>query len=459
MPLRRQSKPTAPWLLAGLLLVLLGIEALWLFSQPTLLGHDDALFFARGIERFSVLEFSPHFPGYPGLIGLGRLVQPFCDTPTEALLLVSRIAVLLLPLLSGVLLYCLGRSIPLALAGALLCALQPLLLGLGPVGLSDGPGLVALIATLVCWSQRRDRLAGLLLALTLCIRPGYAPLLAGPLCWLWIYRRDSLKSLLAPVCGVGVAALGFVYWHDGNAYFIEGLRFIQGHFQIWGNTALNENPRSWSDAVTRLFHPHPGLPLYWPLLLGIALPWCWRQRRQPCGLLLATLVAALAWTLPFQNPDNLRHLAAPLLLSLLLLCLWSHSLPSRYRYISLGVVFGASLILCQSQLIVKPMAPPIQQAIEHIAPYSASSVSANRPALLSSNRGVSLLRQQLPQVAVNDSFLPGSRERVLGRGGMLLSASKPAPEQVSRYQLLASFPARSPAEAPLFLFSRPDQPQ
>ncbi|RDE24348.1 hypothetical protein DV711_01795 [Motiliproteus coralliicola] len=456
MPQRLHPIFTVTRILAGLLLLLLGLETVWLFSQPALLGHDDALFFARGIERFSVLEFSPHFPGYPGLILLGRLVQPLCDSPVEALLLVSRLSVLLLPLVAAALVYRLRGNVSLALVGGLLCALQPLLLGLGAIGLSDGPGLLALMTTLLCWLHQRDRLAGLLLALTLCIRPGYAPLLIGPLLWLWFYRRGAIQLLLLPLFGIAAAALGFVYWHDGNAYFAEGLRFIQGHFQIWGNTALNDRSNSWIDAGIRLFQPSPWLPLYWPLLLGAALPWCWRQRRQPSGLLIATLLAALAWTLPFQNPDNLRHLAAPVVLSLLLLCLWTGDLKPRPRQITLALLFCASALLSLQQITLVPMLPPAQQAITQLQQQPLSEPSTP---LLSSNRAVNLLRQQLPKFAVNDSFLPGSSDRVLARGGMRLSATAPETGGVSGYQLISTFPARFPAETSLYLFSRPQSPR
>ncbi|OKB21675.1 hypothetical protein ASJ31_02640, partial [Aeromonas salmonicida subsp. salmonicida] len=56
----------------------------WLFAFPIALDSDDALNFAHGVTRFSVLEFSPHFPGYPAFIWLARLINLLVDDPARA---------------------------------------------------------------------------------------------------------------------------------------------------------------------------------------------------------------------------------------------------------------------------------------------------------------------------------------------------------------------------------------
>ena len=69
-----------PYLLILLQLVWTG----WLFTFPVALDSDDALNFAHGVTRFSVLEFSPHFPGYPAFIWLARLINLAVDEPARA---------------------------------------------------------------------------------------------------------------------------------------------------------------------------------------------------------------------------------------------------------------------------------------------------------------------------------------------------------------------------------------
>ena len=56
----------------------------WLFAFPVALDSDDALNFAHGVTRFSVLEFAPHFPGYPAFIWLARLLNLLTQNPASA---------------------------------------------------------------------------------------------------------------------------------------------------------------------------------------------------------------------------------------------------------------------------------------------------------------------------------------------------------------------------------------
>ena len=69
-----------PYLLLLLHLAWLG----WLLAFPVALDSDDALNFSHGVTRFSVLEFAPHFPGYPAFIWLARLINLAVDDPARA---------------------------------------------------------------------------------------------------------------------------------------------------------------------------------------------------------------------------------------------------------------------------------------------------------------------------------------------------------------------------------------
>ena len=52
-----------------LLILLQGVWLGWLLTFPVALDSDDALNFAHGVVRFSVLEFSPTFRATPPLSG------------------------------------------------------------------------------------------------------------------------------------------------------------------------------------------------------------------------------------------------------------------------------------------------------------------------------------------------------------------------------------------------------
>ena len=49
--------------------------ALRLLAVPNSLGDIDSVNLARGLHGFDVFTQSPHFPGYPVLIGLGQFAR------------------------------------------------------------------------------------------------------------------------------------------------------------------------------------------------------------------------------------------------------------------------------------------------------------------------------------------------------------------------------------------------
>ena len=81
-PLRRLS-PAGP--LAGFVLVAL-VRALTL---PRTLWEMDEVLFARAVEKFDPLGFQPHPPGYPLLVGLGKLINLAFHDPFASLVALS----------------------------------------------------------------------------------------------------------------------------------------------------------------------------------------------------------------------------------------------------------------------------------------------------------------------------------------------------------------------------------
>ena len=53
--------------------------AFYIFSYPPSFYNDDSLFLTNGINHFSTIDFSPHFPGYPALIILGKFINLFLN--------------------------------------------------------------------------------------------------------------------------------------------------------------------------------------------------------------------------------------------------------------------------------------------------------------------------------------------------------------------------------------------
>ncbi len=387
------------YLLALLQLTWLG----WLLTFPVALDSDDALNFAHGVTRFSVLEFSPHFPGYPAFIWLARLINLVVDDPARAVQWASLLGSSLLAPLAASLAVRLWQRPGLLVPVWLLVLALPLTPTLALSGLSDGPALAAWLGTLLALQQRKIALAGLLLGLMLALRPSYFVLTLLPL-WLGMAQQGARVRFVLPIALVGLACLLFVWQADGWAYFAEGRRFTDGHFTLWGNTAAAHGDRllSWANTFNDQLTP------LWPLLMGalLILPlWQRSKDHNPAPSVLWPLywLALLLWTLFGQNPDNPRHLAPITLLGIVLLAGW---LPRR----GVGLVALAGLLLLAVTLT--PARPSAMVQAARVA-------EKNCPALVT-QWGVRLLRETTT-LPVTDGWYRGDAALALTQGACRLS--------------------------------------
>ncbi|MEG0006952.1 MAG: hypothetical protein RR721_10685 [Aeromonas sp.] len=395
-----------------MLLMLQGVWMGWLLSFPVALDSDDALNFAHGVMRFSVLEFSPHFPGYPAFIWLARLLNLLVDDPARAVQWASLLGSSLLPPLSALLAVRLWQ-LPVLLAPIWLTAMAlPLTPTLALSGLSDGPALAAWLGSLLVLrasssvSSGRLALAGLLLGLLLALRPSYFVLALLPLWQGWQHKRQRL-AFLAPIALVGLACLLFVWQADGWAYFAEGRRFTDGHFHLWGNTAAAHGSRllSWGQTL------HSQLGPLWPLLMGLLL-WPLRSKAKPTQLDKCWplgWLALLLWTLFGQNPDNPRHLAPIIYLGLILLAGCLPAARSVASWPLTGVMLGALALLVTT--LIPPALPAMAQA---------KLMAEQRCPALVTQWGVRLLRENTA-LPVTDGWYGGDARLALTQGACRLS--------------------------------------
>ena len=418
-----------PYLLILLQLVWTG----WLFTFPVALDSDDALNFAHGVVRFSVLEFSPHFPGYPAFIWLARLINLAVDDPAAAVQWASLLGTALIAPLTALLAVRIWQRPSLFAPVWLLVLALPLTPTLALSGLSDGPALAAWLGALLALQHRRIALTGLMVGLLLALRPSYFVLALLPL-WLGIEHKGEQRKFLLPIALVGLISLLFVWQADGWAYFGEGRRFTDGHFTLWGNTAAAHGDRllSWA----RTFHDQ--LTLLWPLAVGalLVLPLWQRSKDQATALSpLWTLywLALLLWTLFGQNPDNPRHLAPLSLLGIVLLAgrlpLWGER----------PAMLGALLLLMST---LTPAAPPAMVQAAMLAEKTC-------PALVT-QWGVRLLRETTA-LPVTDGWYQGDAALALTQGACRLSRSSIAQSEMPLPHQAHWFAPRFGAEPGLWL--------
>ncbi|MCX7129885.1 hypothetical protein [Aeromonas sp.] len=422
-----------PYLLLLLLLLLQLAWLSWLLAFPVALDSDDALNFAHGVTRFSVLEFSPHFPGYPAFIWLARLINLVVDDPARAVQWASLLGSSLLAPLAALLAVKLWQRPSLLAPVWLLVLALPLTPTLALSGLSDGPALAAWLGALLALPQRRIALAGLLLGLMLALRPSYFVLALLPL-WLGMAQQGARFRFVLPIALVGLISLLFVWQADGWAYFSEGRRFTDGHFTLWGNTAAAHGDRllSW----VRTFNAQ--LTPLWPLLMValLVLPLWQRSKGHPAALSpLWTLdwLVLLLWTLFGQNPDNPRHLAPITLLGIVLLAGW---LPRRGE--GLAVVAGLLLL---AATVTLPRPPAMVQA--------AKLAEKACPALVT-QWGVRLLRETTA-LPVTDGWYKGDAALALSQGACRLSRRPIAASEMPTAARQHWFAPRFAAEPGLWL--------
>ncbi len=415
LPERQLQWQPLPDVLA-LLCILLWLG--WLAFFPWQLTSDDALNFAHAVVRFSVIEESPHFPGYPGFVWLTRLAAGLGLSPVSAIVATSWLG-------SGMIawygyLLCRSRAAWYGLPVLVVLLFHPLLPTLALSGLTDAPAIACLLAACHSAECQRPRRQALWLAIMLAIRPSFAVLAIG----LWSYsgwqssrRRRWLLETLLLTAMIGAGCGWFIWMHDGVAYLNEGVRFTQGHYELWGNTPVS--------------HPWQGLVQWWQLLAAQLTPvgvilLCWLVLQPLCQRqgwsftpLWVCLLVSLLWLLTSQNPENSRHAALPVILSVILFgrsAVWWRT----------GLLQVAALaLICVGWQAPSP--PAISTALTYAAQHCHTLVT---------QYGVKLAQQQF-QLQVIDAWYQASARLALTQGACRLSSEPLAGSEVFRGRFAA----------------------
>lgn len=118
-------------------------------TLPGSLWELDEMLFALSLERFEPLAHHPHPPGYPLLVGLGNLFELVFHDPFRSLVALSFVSSLIsYPALVAAFRRIGEGSERVAVAGALLFLLSPVMLVQGPLPMSDPPSLMFLCLAL-----------------------------------------------------------------------------------------------------------------------------------------------------------------------------------------------------------------------------------------------------------------------------------------------------------------------
>jgi hypothetical protein len=438
------------WIAPALGLCALAGYAGWLLGHPASLGSDDALFFVRSVDHFSVLEFSPHFPGYPAFVLGARLIDLATGAPATAVFLLSAGAGLSIPLAVYAWVRAGGGAAAFALAAAACALLQPVLPALSLSMLSDPLGLALMLWHLVALRRGRFASAGLLLGLALAARPSYAVMALASAACVALRRREQLPAFLAAFAAVGIASALFVLGADGLGYVSEGWRFVSGHFAIWGRGLDAASGASWPAVVSGLVGGYAGLALGAAALAlgarGLDL------RGEVAELAAAAMLGSYAlWMVCAQNPDSARHAAPLIFLGVALACTGlARAQPRLASAAVLGLLLVQSLRAFTSSVDLARSPPPLARA--------SRALSGHPGALLITQRGVETLRAEHPELRILDGYYDAS-SRLAARTARTPVLRLSAAALAERWEPIAQFPARFPGETALALYAWRPEPE
>jgi len=338
--------------LPALLLVAVAVSAIAfrLATAPSTPATFDEVSFLIALERYDLLAFEPHFPGYPLTVLLARAAQGLgAQTPYAALN-----AAVLVPALMA--LFRLAGGSWRGLWAATLFAWAPLAVheALRPLSDTLAASLAVVAIALLIPPRGAPRLGRLMLgALVLgasaAAKPDHALLLA----FLILPLRRCVSRGLA---WAGVSAIVLAWAGFGLAALAagcgglepaleEGFRFLGGHLGEWGGLAESSPRIVYAAAPLGDFAPTEdtgwgslGIRLASVLALSAA------ALRAPRWLRRALLIGALPYALWLLFGQTLSHPRHALVLAPLLFVLAARGLPrSRFGVALACLLLGGAL--------------------------------------------------------------------------------------------------------------------
>ncbi len=330
--------PARPWAPPAAFAGFAAVTAARLLTLPRRLWEMDEVLFSRAVRRFGPLEHRPHPPGYPLFVGLGKVINLALHNALASLILLSLLASLIgywalfaafrrIALAGGLLER--GDAERVAIAGALLFHLSPVMWVQGPLPMSDPTALLfvslALAAAVALrpadngGSERAALALGAATSAAVGCRPQLAlavlPMLAVALWPVRDWRRHAaalgaftLVSLVwfLPLLAATGGARGFLAYQGKQATYVAA------------HDATASRTGAWLGGVAAPFISHPwgpkalALPVLTLAALGAAIL---VRRRAAAALPLATVsLAQLAVCLAVMDPaDGVRY-ALPVVL-------------------------------------------------------------------------------------------------------------------------------------------------
>ncbi|DAB27670.1 MAG: hypothetical protein A2513_09970 [Sulfurimonas sp. RIFOXYD12_FULL_33_39] len=397
-------------------LVLSVLHVAYIFSYEPSFYNDDSLFLSRGILDFSVIDFSPHFPGYPTLIILAKGINFFVEDSKYSLFVLTSLCGSFLPMIIFLYIRELSNE-KTAFITFLLIISSPYLINISLSMLSESVGLFFFFLSLYMLEIKRYKLTGFILSVSLFARPSYLVLFLVLILYLRVFKKESFKEVMLFFVLVTALFLLYLLAMDGFLYFYEAKRFLSGHFNVWG---VGQN--SDSNWFNQIFAT-PNLPFIFLLFILFR----YNKNFLPLYMLFFSY---LLWMLIAQNPDNLRHLVPLVFIGYLFLA----DILQKQKILLL-LILGFNLFFVFKY---DAKLSPMDQIIVHVK---------DSDEVIFSNRSVEILRES--GFRVFDNYYTNSSDYYMqNTKSCIITATKP---QKSDYKV---FGGRFVGERDLYLTCR-----
>lgn len=354
------------------------IYVCYIFTYPASFYNDDSLFLVKGIDNFSIIDFSPHFPGYVSIVLLGKFLNIFLNDNKESLFILTALCGALTPLVVFAYVSKL-KDKKTAFVAFLLTISSVYILNISLSMLSESIGLFFFFLGLYFFEIYKYKSSGVIFSIAFFSRPSYLIFYIVGLIYIYFFKKDALKDILIAFFFMAFIFLTYIFLSNGMLFIYEAKRFIFGHFTLWG-TGQNSDI-SWVSNIFRYEN-----------IVYILLPLVFIKFDKKFLLILVLFISYFLWLIFAQNPENMRHLVP---LSIFASILLSSVLVNYHKIIITIFVFNIYILFTYTN-----KHSPIDQIITEIK---------DEKKIVISNRSIEILRASIKNRVFDKYYINSSK--------------------------------------------------
>ncbi len=377
--------------------------AVFILNYEPSFYNDDSLFLTRGIDNFSVIDFSPHFPGYVVIVILGKFINIFINESKYSFFLLSSLCAVFLPLLMFFYVKNFADEKK-AFIVFLISISSVYLMNLSLSMLSDSVGFFFFFLSLHMYELKKNKLTGFAFSVALFSRPSYFIFFVIGFIYIYFTNKKSLKEILIYFLFGTFLFLSYTFFYNGYLYIEEAIRFTQGHFELWG-VGQNSDIK-WIDNILK-FENIPYLLLIFSIF----------SFKKEYIFLWILFLSYFLWMIFAQNADNIRHMIPLVFLANIIIVL---SIKNKTL-----ILVSFLIINLYAHSFYKEKFSPI----ENIAKYVN-----NNELMIITNRGVEILREKLENKIIDGYYKNSANFIANNKKSLIITTNKPKDKNYKEFK-------------------------